>query len=117
MSLAYEIKLIVGKPNLSDQFKKITKRFKKVGLKIDIVRKSACPLANPIKVYSKGFLFNCTMMGPASNSMAALTLSLNQSVGVWCLPLAGPSMAQLEIFFSSDYLLVVSLFLCFIIVF
>ena len=48
--------------------------------------------------------------------MTALTLSLNRWVGAWCLAVAGHIVAELEVFFSSDYLRVVSPFLCFIIV-
>ena len=40
--LVYKIKRIVGKPNLSDQFKKTIKRYKKVGYNLDIMRQSAC---------------------------------------------------------------------------
>ena len=43
------------------------------GYNLDIMRQSACLVLNPITVYSYGFLFNCTMVGQASDSMAALT--------------------------------------------
>ena len=59
---------------------------------MDIMWQYACLVVNPCKVYSYGFLFNCTMVGQVSDSM------------VWYLSLAGPTMAQLEVFFSSDYL-------------
>ena len=36
-------------------------------------RQSACLVLNPITVYSYGFLFNCTTVGQASDSMTALT--------------------------------------------
>ena len=65
-------KEIVGKPNFSDQFKKIIKLYKKVGYNLDIMRQSACLIVNPNKVYSYGFLFNCIMVGQASDSMTAL---------------------------------------------
>ena len=71
--LVYKFKRIVGKPNLSDQFKKIVKRYIRVGYTLDIMRQSACLVLNPITVYSYGFLFNCTMVGQASDSMKALT--------------------------------------------
>ena len=64
---------IVGKPNFSDQFKKIVKRYIRVGYNLDIMRQSACLVLNPITVYSYGFLFNCTTVGQASDSMMALT--------------------------------------------
>ena len=71
--LFYKFKRIVGKPNFSDQFKKIVKRYIRVGYNLDIMRQSACLVLNPITVYSYGFLFNCTTVGQASDSMTALT--------------------------------------------
>ena len=71
--LVYKFKRIVGKPNFSDQFKKIVKRYIRVGYNLDIMRQSACLVLNPIAVYSYGFLFNCTTLGQASDSMTALT--------------------------------------------
>ena len=55
--------------NFSDQFKKIIKRYIRVGYNLDIMRQSACLVLNTITVYSYGFLFN----GQASDSMTALT--------------------------------------------
>ena len=71
--LVYKFKRIVGKPNFSDQFKNIVKRYIRVGYNLDIMRQSACLVLNPITVYSYGFLFNCTTVGQASDSMTALT--------------------------------------------
>ena len=71
--LVYKFKRIVGKPNLSDQLKKIVKRYIRVGYNLDIMRQSACLVLNPITVCSYGFLFNCTTVGQASDSMTALT--------------------------------------------
>ena len=71
--LVYKFKRIVGKPNFSNQFKKIVKRYIRVGYNLDIMRQSACLVLNPITVYSYGFLFNCPTVGQASNSMTALT--------------------------------------------
>ena len=70
--LVYKFKRIVGKPNFSDQFKKIVKRYIRVGYNLDIMRQSACLVLNPITVYSYGFIFNCTTVGQASDSMTAL---------------------------------------------
>ena len=47
--------------------------FVRVGYNLDIMRQSACLVLNPITVYSYGFLFNCTTVGQASDSMTALT--------------------------------------------
>ena len=41
----------------------------------------ACLVLNPTTVSSYGFLFNCTTVGQASDSMMALTLSFNWLVG------------------------------------
>ena len=71
--LVYKFERIVRKPNFSDQFKKIIKRYIKVGDNLDVMRQSACLVLNPITVYSYGFLFNCTTVGQASDSMTALT--------------------------------------------
>ena len=69
----HEFKRIIGKPNFSDQFKKIVKRYIRVEYNLDIMRQSACLVLNPITVYSYGFLFNCRTVGQASDSMTALT--------------------------------------------
>ena len=79
--LVYKFKRIVGKPNFSDQFKKIIKRYIKVGYNLDVMPSSACLVFNPITVYSYGFLFNCMTVGQASDSMTALTQSFNRWVG------------------------------------
>ena len=71
--LVYKFKRIVGKPNFRDQFKKIVKRYIRLGYNLVIMRQSACLVLNPITVYSHGFLFNCTMVGQASDSMRVLT--------------------------------------------
>ena len=52
--LVYKFKRIVGKPNFSDQFKKIVKRYIRVGYNLDIMRQSACLVLNPIMVYIYG---------------------------------------------------------------
>ena len=71
--LVYKFKRIVGKPNFSDQFKKIVKRYIRVGYNLDVMRQFACLVLNPITVYSYGLLFNFTTVGQASDSMTALT--------------------------------------------
>ena len=71
--LVYKFKRIVGKSNFSVQFENIIKRYKRVGYNLDIMRQSACLVLNPIMVYRYGFLFNCTTVGQASDSMTALT--------------------------------------------
>ena len=70
--LVYKFKRIVGKPNFSDQFKKIVKRYLRVEYNLDTMRQSACLVLTPITVYSYGFLFNCTTVSQAPDSMTAL---------------------------------------------
>ena len=62
---------------------------------MDIMRQYACLVVNKIMVYSYDFLFNCTMLVQASDSVMALALSHNWSVGARYLSLAGPTVAQL----------------------
>ena len=54
--LVNKFKRIVGKPNFIDQFKKIVKRYIRVGYNLDIMRQSPCLVLNPITGYSYGFL-------------------------------------------------------------
>ena len=69
----YKFKRIFGRPNFRDQFKKIIKRYIKVGYNLNAMRLSACLVLNTIAVYSYGFLFNCTTVGQALDSMTAQT--------------------------------------------
>ena len=71
--LVCEFKRIVGKPYFSDRFKKIIKRYIRVGYNLEVMRQSACLALNPITVCGRGFLFGCTTLGQASDSMTALT--------------------------------------------
>ena len=71
--LVYECKIIFGKPNFRDQFKKIIKPYIRAGYSMAIMRQSVCLVVNPITVYSYGFLFNCSTVGQASDLMTALT--------------------------------------------
>ena len=59
--------------NFSDRFKKIIKRCKKVGYNLNIMRRSACLVVNPITVNSYGFHFNCMAVGQAEDSVMVLT--------------------------------------------
>ena len=79
--LVYKFKRIVGKPYFSDQFKKIIKRYKRVGYNMDSMRQSACLVVNPITVYSYGVIFNCMTVNQASDYGVELL-----SIG-WCLML------------------------------
>ena len=63
---------IVREPNFSVQFKKIIKRYIKVGYNLDVMRQSVCLVLNPITGSNYFFLFNCMTVGQASDSMTAL---------------------------------------------
>ena len=71
--LIYKFKKIVGRADFPDQFKKIIVRYKRIGYNINIMRQSACLVFNPITVNNFAFLFNCTPVGLASDSMMAPT--------------------------------------------
>ena len=51
------------KPDFSDPFEKIIKRYKGVGYSMDIKRQSACLVVNQIRVDSYGFFLNLHDVG------------------------------------------------------
>ena len=65
--LVYKFRKIIGKNDFPYHFKKIIFRYKKIGYNIDVLRQTACLVVNPIKVNSFAYLFNCTMVGRASD--------------------------------------------------
>ena len=71
--LVYKFKKYVGRADFSDQFRKIIVRYKRIGYNINIMRKSACLVFNPVTVNNFASLFNCTPVGRASDSMMAPT--------------------------------------------
>ena len=62
-----------GRADFSVQFRKIIVRYKCIGYNINIMRQSACLVFNPIMVNNFASLFNCTLVGRASDSMMAPT--------------------------------------------
>ena len=71
--LVYIFKKIEGNADFSDQFRKITVRYKRIGYNTNIMRQSAYLVFNPITVNNFASLFNCTTVGRASDSMMAPT--------------------------------------------
>ena len=71
--LVYKCKKIRGMTDFSDQFRKITMRYKRIGYNLNEKGQSACLVINPITVDGYGALFNCTPVYRASNSMMAPT--------------------------------------------
>ena len=67
--LVYRFRKIVGKSNFSEQFRKLINRYKRIGYSLDIMRQTACLVANPIIVDGYASLFNCTTAVRASDSM------------------------------------------------
>ena len=64
--LVYKFRNIIGK-NDFPSFKKIIVLYKKIGYNVDVLQHTACLVANPIKVNSFLYLFNCTTVGRASD--------------------------------------------------
>ena len=56
---------IIGKNGFPYHFKKIIVRYKKIGYNIDVLRQTACLVANPTKVNNFAHLFYCTTVGRA----------------------------------------------------
>ena len=69
--LVYRFRKIVGKSNFSEQFRKLTNRYKRIGYSLDIMRQTACLVVNPIIVDGYASLFNCTTVVRVSDSMTA----------------------------------------------
>ena len=42
-------------------------RYKMIGYNIDVLRQTACLVVHPIKVNNFAYLFDCTMVGRASD--------------------------------------------------
>ena len=70
--LVYKFKEIIGNPNFSNLFKRKVNHFKGAGYSLDIMRRAACLVFNPIIVEGYAALFSCTAVVQASDSMTAL---------------------------------------------
>ena len=71
--LIYKLRKFVSRADFSDQFKKVTMRYKRIGYIINVMRRSACLVINPITVDSFASLSNCRLVGRASDSMMGPT--------------------------------------------
>ena len=67
--LVYRFKKIVRKSNFPEQFRKLIKRYKRIGYSLDIMRQTACLVIKQIIVDGYASLFNCTTAVRASDSM------------------------------------------------
>ena len=66
-NLVYKFRKIIAKNDFPYHFKKIFFRYKKIGYNIDVLRQTACLVVDPIKVNNFAYLFDCTMVGRASD--------------------------------------------------
>ena len=64
---------IVGSNNFSAQFVGVVSHCGKIGYNINVLQQTACLVVNPITVGNFAFLFNCTPVGKASDSMMVPT--------------------------------------------
>ena len=71
--LVHRFRKIVGKSNFSEQFRKLIKRYKRIGYSLDIMRQTACLVVNSIIVNGYASRFNCTTAVRASDSMTAFS--------------------------------------------
>ena len=81
--LVYKLKKTVGSDNFSAQFIKMISHYKKIGCNINVLQQTVCLVVNPITVGNFAFLFNCTPVGPTSDSMRfqLKDLSIDEMVG------------------------------------
>ena len=71
--MVYKLNKIVGSNNFSAQFIKVISHYKKIGYSINVLQQTTCLVVNPITVGNFAFLFNCTPVGRASDSMTVPT--------------------------------------------
>ena len=74
--LVYKLKKIVGLNKFLAQFIKIISHYKKIGYNINVLHQTAGLVVNPITVGNFAFLFNCTPVGPTSDSLTVPTSRL-----------------------------------------
>ena len=111
--LVYRFRKIVGKSNFSEQFRKLIKRYKRIGYSLDIMRQTACLAVNPIIVDGYTSLFNCTTAVRASDLMTApsglrlidgLFVKLTSRLRLDDMSLAWPAVVHLLVFIYSGIL-------------
>ena len=71
--LVYKLRKSVSWADLSDQFREVIMRYKRIGYNINVMRQSACLVISPITVDTFASLFNCTLIGRASDSVMGPT--------------------------------------------
>ena len=76
--LVYRIRKIVGKSNFLEEFRKLIKRYKRIGYNPFVMRQTVCLVINPTSVDSYASLFNCMTAGQASRLDDGLDIKLSQ---------------------------------------
>ena len=71
--LVYKFKKLIGRNDVSSQFRKIITRYRRIGYNLNVMRQSACLVFYPVMVDNYAAFFNCTPVGRASDSMMAPT--------------------------------------------
>ena len=66
--LVDKFKKIIGNPNFSKLFRRIVKRLKRIGYKLDMMLQTAYLVLNPIIIESYAALFCCTAVVQASDN-------------------------------------------------
>ena len=74
--LVYRLKRIVGSDGFSARFVKIISHRGKIGYDIDVLRRAACLVVDPVAVGGFAFLFGCAPVGRASDSVVVPTWGL-----------------------------------------
>ena len=69
--LVHKFNKVVGRNDFSDQFRKISICYKKIGYSLNVMRQAACLVVNPVTANKFADLFNCTPVGWASDLMMA----------------------------------------------
>ena len=96
--LVYKFRQSVGRNYFSEQFRKITIRYKSTGYNMRVMRQTACLVVNPISDYNFSALLNCTPVGWTSDLIINWCLRSN-NLSSWLdtddLPLIEPIGVQL----------------------
>ena len=73
LHVVFKFKMIMGRADNSNQFRKMIIRHKRIGYNLNVKRQSACLVIYPITIDNFAALFNCTPADRASDSLMALT--------------------------------------------
>ena len=88
--LVYKFRIIVGRNDFSDQFRKIIIRHKRIRYNMNVKRQTACLVVNPFTVNNFAALFNCLKLNDGSG------IKLQRSwLGLDDLSWVGPTRVQM----------------------